>query len=101
MTSVTLEQLVCFARPPATRLIVGKIPWRQRFPNVEHRTDHAPAGFHHVGTLKQRGVAYHAIMEQPLITSIGLGAEIISIFEIHIYRTQSHYCAGDFGGKLQ
>src|SRR5436305_47353 len=101
MSSVALEQFVRIPRPPAARGIIGEITRRQRLPNVKRWTDHTPARLDHIGALKQRSIADHAIVQQTLITGTGLSTEIISVLEIHVHCTQSHDRAGNFRCELQ
>src|SRR5205085_6772828 len=45
-------------------------------PGVEDRLDHAPAGFDVVGALKQRRIAEHAVVDQPLVAGARRRIEI-------------------------
>ena len=50
--SITLEQFFGVLRTPSAGRIIGEIARRQGLPKIQHRTDDAPSGFYHVGTLK-------------------------------------------------
>ena len=51
-TRIAFEQLIGFFRTPRTRWIIGKVAWRKRLPDVQHRRNYAPSRFYHVGTLE-------------------------------------------------
>src|SRR5882724_10216424 len=77
VAAVSFEQIFSVPGSPGARGIVGKIAGRQSSPDVQYRADHAPSGFHHVGTLEQGGVSDHAIVQQALVAGAGNGSEII------------------------
>src|SRR5256885_16515601 len=101
VAAVALHQLVGLFRSPASAGIIRKITWWQRLPYIQNRADYAPASFEHVTALEQCSIADHAVVQQALVTGAGLSAEIISVIEIHVHRTQSHDLAGNFRGKLK
>src|SRR5487761_217750 len=101
LAAIALEQIIRFPRSPGARGIIGEIPRRQRLPHVENRLHNAPTRLDHVRPLKQRRVTDHAFIEQTLISSARLGAEIIRVAEIHIHGAQLHDRAWDFRAKLQ
>src|SRR5207248_6918280 len=68
---------------------------------IEHRADNAPSSLDHVGTLEERLVANHAIVQQAFIASRGLRAKVVGVFEIHIHRTKPHHRPRYLGGELQ
>src|SRR6185437_8235007 len=101
LTAVALEQVIRFPRPPRTGGIIREIARRQRLPDVENRLHDAPARFDHVGALKQRGIANHAFVKEPLITSTGFRTKIIRVAEIHIHRAEFHDRPWNFRAELQ
>src|SRR5581483_11043716 len=64
------------------------------------RTDYGPTGFHHIGTLEERGIANHAIMQQTLVSRAGLLAKIVCILEIHVDAAKRMMGPGTFAANL-
>src|SRR5512133_3430057 len=100
-TAVPFEQLVGVLRAPGPCRVVWKVPRWQGTPHIEHRADHAPAGFDHIGALKQSLIADHAIVQQTFISGTRLHSEIVRILEIHVDRAQAHLRAWRLGRKTQ
>src|SRR5579872_2584784 len=88
--AIVLQQLVSFFRPPRAGWVVREMTRRERFPNIENWTDHAPTGLDHIGPLEQRRIADHAIVQQTLVSGAGLRSEVVGVLEIHIDSPQSH-----------
>src|SRR6185503_15028649 len=99
--AVTFEELVCFGRAPGARVVIWKITCRDRAPHVEHRSDNAPGGVDHIGTLKERRVADHTIVEQPFVAGSNLLAEVVEIVEVHVDRPDIDDGAGDLRSEVQ
>jgi hypothetical protein len=51
------------------------IAQRKRFPDVQNRFYQAPAGLDHTGTLEQRCITVHAVLQQPLVSGCWFRAE--------------------------
>ena len=62
-------------RTPGSGGIVRKITRRDRLPNVEYRRHDLPACLDHIGPLKERRVADHAVEKQAFVAGAELFAE--------------------------
>src|ERR1700694_2374235 len=98
---VAFQELVCILRPPGAGCVVGKLARWQSRPDIQHRIHDAPAGFNHVRALKQGRIADHAVIEQNLVTGVGIRSKILGIFEAHVNRSHSQYGAWNLGAKAQ
>ena len=67
LATAARHQFLGLGRTPGAGGVVGEVARRQGLPDVEDRLHDRPAGFDHVGALEQRGVADHAVVEQPLV----------------------------------
>src|SRR5439155_11052845 len=54
-----------------------------------------------VGTLEQRSVADHAIVEQDFVARICVRAEILGILEAHVHRTHAENRPGNFRAEAE
>ena len=89
-------------RAPGAGGVVGEIAWRQCLPDVQHRADHAPSGFDHVGALEQRGVADHAIVQQALVAGAGLACRNSRRYSKFMSTAPSRMAGpGHLGGEVQ
>src|SRR5260370_42702279 len=86
---------------PRTCRVVRERAWRQGLPYVQDRRNDRPASLDHIGTLKQRGVPDHAVVEQAFVAGAGLAAEVIHIIEIHLDGPLLHDRSRNLGAKLQ
>ena len=59
-------------------------------PDIEDGLNHAPARLDHVCALKERGVAGHAVAQQPLVTGVVLHPKIRAVIEVHVDETKLH-----------
>src|ERR1700687_1923755 len=100
-TAYDLEKSFRLDWAPPTGGIIWESAGAQRVPDVNDRLDHAPAGFNHVRTLEEGGIAGHAIAEQALVTSAVFGAEIGAVVEIHIHEAELHDRAGNFCAEAE
>src|SRR5689334_17128800 len=82
--AVLLEQLITFDGAPRARGIVWRSAGRQCVPHIEDRLNHAPARLDHVRALKQRGVARHAVAQQPFVAGTVFQTKIGGIVEVHV-----------------
>src|ERR1700733_2268869 len=74
---VASQKFVGGLRSPGTGCVVGKLARRESGPHIQYRIYHAPARFHHVGALKESGIADHAVVEQHLVASVGVRSKIL------------------------
>src|SRR5260370_14865850 len=73
----------------------------QSVPDIQDRLNPIPSGFDHVRALEERGIARHAIAEQPFIPGAVLQSEIGAVIEIHIYEAELHDRAGNLRAEAQ
>src|SRR5258706_15387675 len=77
--------------------VIRKSSWRQTLPDTPPGRDDSPTRLNHIGPLKERGVAAHAVVKQSFIAGAGCLAEIVFVLEIHIHVTDAHDRSGDLG----
>src|SRR5258707_14100709 len=99
--AVALKYLFLFHRATRTSGIIWEAAGGQCVPDVDHRLNHAPAGFDHVSALEERRIAGHAIAQQPFVTGAGLGAEIAALIEIHVHQAELHDRALYFSSEAE
>src|SRR5713226_1830943 len=98
--TIALEQLVRRARTPSASRVVGKVPRRQAAPHVQNRGDDPPGGLDHILAMEERGIASHAVVEEPLVTGgFRLLAEVL-VAELQLDCLQSNRRSGQFGRHL-
>jgi hypothetical protein len=90
-------------RPPAPtcRRVVGEVARRQRGPHVEQRLHDRPAHLHHVGALEERGVADHAVVQQPLVAGAGHRPEVVLVVEPHVDVAETQLRPGHLGAEAE
>src|ERR1700719_1890474 len=99
--AIASEQFIGFGGAPGAGGVIRKVARGEGMPNVENGLDDAPAGFHHVGALEERGVAGHAIAEQAFVAGAVLGAEIGVVVKVHVDEAETHDRAGHFCAKAE
>src|ERR1700680_3749688 len=66
--AIAREQFFGFDRAPGTGSVIWKASRGQRVPDVDDRLNHVPPGLDHVESLEERGIAGHAIAQEPLVS---------------------------------
>src|SRR5437016_1750673 len=66
---------------------------------IKTRTTTAPARFNQSCALEKGGITDHAIVQQTLVTGIGLLPEVVGVGEVHVHGAQSHDWTRDFRGE--
>src|ERR1700756_4142455 len=89
VSSVVVQKRVTFLWSPTAGRIIRKTSGRESFPNIQDGADHTPSGLDHVGPLKQRGIPYHAVVQQALVAGAGLLAEVVGVGKVHIDGSQA------------
>src|SRR3954469_10581747 len=101
LTAVFCEEVFGFGWAPGAGGVVWKVASGDGAPDVEDRSDNAPGGFDHIGTLEQGRVAYHAIVKQTLVAGRDLVAEIVIIIKVHVDRADVDEGARDLCPEMK
>ena len=68
--------------------IVREVTGRERLPHIENGSGDVPRRLHHVGAVKERAVAHHAVVEEPLVPGGGGGFAEILVAEVELDRIE-------------
>src|SRR5262249_4679218 len=98
---IALQQLVGFAWSPGARWVVGEAARRQRVPDVKDGLDYGPTRFDHICALEQRGIADHAVAQEPFVSGGVFDTEVAGIIEIHVDESELHDRAWNLCSKTQ
>src|SRR5262245_50499423 len=88
--TVPRQKLVSRSRAASARDIIGKIARRIACPGVKDRLHRSPATLDIIGALKQRRIANHAIVDEGLVSGIGLHLEVVLVGKVHADGVQFH-----------
>src|SRR5919201_3200012 len=98
---IALHEVIGRGRTPRAGLVVGEGRTWSVLPTLQRACNKGPFCLHLVAPREQRGVAQHAVEQQPLIGVGRCGAKRGAVQEIHVHRADLHAGAGHLGAEAQ